>query len=98
MKFEVTNERDNRPLSCKEISFRIDHQGATTPSRADVLARIVAEFDADVSRVVVRSLMTNFGSGITEGTARIYDSAEQLRKIELPYILKRHESKKKEAA
>ncbi len=96
MKFEVINERDNRPLFRKEISFRIDHQGATTPSRADILGRIVAEYDADVSRVVIRKLETKFGIGITEGTARIYDTPEHMKRVELPHIIKKHESKKKE--
>lgn len=96
MKFEVIKEQDNRPLFRKEISFRIDHQGTTTPSRADILGRIVAEYDADVSRVVIKTLETKFGIGITEGMARIYDTAEHMKRVELPHIIKRHESKKKE--
>ena len=96
MKIEILNERENKLLARKEIDFRVDHSGATTPSRADICAKIVAQFDADSSAVVIRSLETNFGAGITEGTARIYSDSEQMNRIELGHIVKRHEVKKQE--
>ncbi|UCE09052.1 MAG: 30S ribosomal protein S24e [Candidatus Thorarchaeota archaeon] len=96
MKIEILQEKENKPLSRREIEFRVEHIGSTTPSRADVLAKIVAQFDADSSAVVIRSLNTKFGIGITEGTARIYSDAEQMKRVELGYVLKRHASTKKE--
>jgi len=94
MKIEILRERVNRPLGRKEIHFRIDHVGSTTPSRADVKAKIAAQFDADPSTVVIKTLRTAFGVGVTEGSARIYDSPDLVQRIENPYILKRHEAKK----
>ncbi len=96
MKIEILNERENKTLSRREIDFRVDHVGSTTPSRADIQAKISAQFDADASTVVIKSLNTRFGIGITEGVARIYSNPEQLKRIELDHIVKRHE--KKEAA
>jgi ribosomal protein S24E len=96
MKIEVLSERENKPLARKEIDFRVDHSGASTPSRSDIRAKIVAQFDANSSAVVIRSLETKFGAGITEGTARIYSDPEQMKRIELNHIVKRHESKKEE--
>ncbi|MHA2212448.1 MAG: 30S ribosomal protein S24e, partial [Candidatus Thorarchaeota archaeon] len=75
MKIEILQEKENKPLARREIDFRVEHIGGTTPSRADVLAKIVAQFDADSSAVVIKSLNTKFGIGITEGTARIYSDA-----------------------
>ncbi len=94
MKLEILSERENKPLARKEIEFRVEHIGGTTPSRMDVLSKIVAQFDADTSRVVIKALNTKFGIGISEGTARIYDTAEQMEKIELRHILERHRPKK----
>jgi len=94
MKVEILQERENKPLARKEIEFKVEHIGGTTPSRADVKAKIVAHFDADASTVVIRNLVTKFGIGMTEGTARIYTDPERMKKAELPYVLKRHESKK----
>ncbi|MGY5854768.1 MAG: 30S ribosomal protein S24e [Candidatus Thorarchaeota archaeon] len=93
MKIEILNERENKTLSRREIDFRVDHVGSTTPSRADIQAKISAQFDADASTVVIKSLNTRFGIGITEGVARIYSNPEQLKRIELDHIVKRHEKK-----
>ena len=95
MKLEILHEKENPPLARKEVDFRVEHIGATTPSRDDIKSKIVAQFDADPSTVVVGVLSTNFGIGITEGSARIYSSPEQMKRVELDYIVKRHEGKKK---
>ncbi len=94
MKLEILKETDNKTLGRKEIEFRIDHQGGTTPSRLDVRDKIVAQYDASTSTVVIRSMRTKFGAGISEGVARIYANEDTLKRVELGHILKRHESKK----
>lgn len=96
MKIEVLNERENKLLSRREIEFKVNHPGEGTPSRADIRAKIVAQFDADSSAVVIRSLGTSFGSGATKGLARIYSDSEQMKRVELNHIVKRHEEKKAE--
>jgi small subunit ribosomal protein S24e len=94
MKIEILQEKENKPLARREIDFRVEHIGGTTPSRADVKAKIVAQFDADAASVVIRRLDTKFGAGMTEGTARIYTDPEQMKRVELGHIIKRHETKK----
>jgi len=96
MKIEILNERENKPLARKEVNFRVDHAGAGTPSRADIREKIVAQFDANKESVIIKSLDTKFGAGITEGTARIYSDPEQMKRIELDHIVKRHGSDEKE--
>lgn len=98
MNIEIVSEKDNKTLSRKEIDFRVDHIGGTTPSRADVRAKISAQFDADLSTVVIKSLKTRYGIGMTEGSARIYSDTEIMKRVENEYILKRDEQKKKEAS
>jgi ribosomal protein S24E len=96
MKIEILDEKENKPLARKEISFKVEHMGTTTPSRADVKSKIVAQYDADSSTVVIANLDTHFGIGITKGSARIYSDPEQMKRIEHEYLIKRHESKQKE--
>jgi small subunit ribosomal protein S24e len=95
MKIEILKERDNKPLARKEVDFRVDHVGASTPSRADIRAKIVAQFDADKESVIIKKLDTKFGAGITEGSARIYSDSDQMKRIELDHIVKRHISNEK---
>ena len=95
MDIEIVAEVENKTLFRKEIDFRIDHVGTTTPSRSDIRAKIGAQFDADSEAVVVKKLETKYGIGVTEGSARIYSDLDQMKRIELDYILKRHESKEK---
>ena len=96
MNIEILNERENKPLGRKEIAFQIDHTGESTPSRADIRSKIVAQFDADASSVAISTLDTNFGIGITKGNAHIYTDAAQMKRIELDHMVKRNEPKKKE--
>ena len=95
MKIEILKERENKPLARKEIDFRVDHAGAGTPSRADIRAKISAQFDADKESVIIKSLNTKFGAGITKGTARIYSETDQMKRIELDHIVARHKSEDK---
>ena len=87
MNIEILNEKENKTLLRREIEFRVDHIGNTTPSRADIRAKLGAQFDADAELVVVKTLDTKYGIGITKGSARIYTDAEQMKRIELDYIL-----------
>lgn len=96
MKIEILSEKENKPLARKEIAFKIDHAGASTPSREDIRAKLVAQFDADASAVVVSTLNTHYGIGVTEGSMHIYSDPEQMKRIALDHMVKRHESKKKE--
>ncbi len=96
MNIDIVSEKENKPLGRKEIAFKIDHAGASTPSRADIRAKLVAQFDADASAVLVSTLNTHYGIGITEGSIHIYSDPEQMKRIELDHMVKRHESKKKE--
>jgi len=95
MKLEILSEKENKPLARKEITFKVDHAGAKTPSRADIRNKIVAQFDADPAAVVVRALDTKYGIGLTEGSACIYSNPDDMKRTELEYIVKRNESKKK---
>ena len=95
MKLEILNETENKTLARKEIEFRVEHQGGTTPSRLDIRDKIVAQYDASAATVVIRYLDTKFGAGMSEGIARIYADEEKMKRVELDHIIKRHKSKKK---
>jgi len=92
MRIEVLQEIQNKPLGRKEVEFRLEHRGSTTPTRDDVHSKIVAQYDADPSTVVIKVLKTKFGAGVSTGEARIYEDSEQMNKVELKHIIDRHAS------
>ncbi len=94
MKIDILQQKENKPLGRKEIEFSVDHIGGTTPSRLDVKAKLVALLNADPACVVITVLRTKFGLGMSDGSARVYSSAEMLKQTEAAYVLKRHEPKK----
>ena len=96
MNIEILSEKENKPLGRREIAFKIDHANTSTPSRADIRSKIVAQFNADASSVAISTLDTHFGLGMTKGLAHIYTNAEQMKRIELDHMVKRNEPKKKE--
>ncbi|TFG30937.1 30S ribosomal protein S24e [Candidatus Thorarchaeota archaeon] len=98
MNIEILSEKENKPLGRKEIAFQIEHSGASTPSRADIRSKIVAQFNADASSVAINTLDTHYGIGMTRGAAHIYTNAAQMKRIELSHMVKRNEPKKKEGA
>jgi len=95
MNIEILNERENKPLGRREITFQIDHPGKSTPSRADILAKIVAQFNADAATVAISTLENNFGIGRITGSAHIYQNPEQMKRIERVHMFKRNQPKKK---
>lgn len=95
MEIEILKEKENKPLARKEIEFRVNHAGTTTPSRADIRAKISAQYNAETAAVVIKKLKTKYGIGITNGSARVYATPEQMNRIELDYIIKRHGPKQK---
>ncbi|TXT56970.1 MAG: 30S ribosomal protein S24e [Candidatus Thorarchaeota archaeon] len=95
MKIDILQERENKPLARKEIDFAVEHLGGTTPSRAEIKSKLVAQFDADPETVVVKKLITRFGSGMSKGQACIYSSKDQMERIELDYVRQRHIVKEK---
>lgn len=98
VKIDILQQKENKPLGRKEIEFRVDHVGATTPSRLDVKTKLVALLNADPACVVITVFRTRFGHGMSEGSARVYSSAEMLKRTEAAYVLARHEPKKKKEA
>jgi len=97
MEFKITRDYRNELLSRRELYFTLSYEGAT-PSRAEILGKLGAMFDAKRELMVLDSTKKQFGKMELEGVARIYDTADDLAKTEREYMIKRSAEVKAEEA
>ncbi|MGB9202073.1 30S ribosomal protein S24e [Methanobacterium sp.] len=91
----IVNEKIENPLLNRtEIRFDCTYQGEATPKVLDVKNRLVATLNVDKNLLVVHNLKPSYGEGKAHGYAKLYDSEENLNKIERDHVV----SKNKEAA
>ncbi|ASJ10386.1 30S ribosomal protein S24 [Thermococcus sp. P6] len=89
MEIKVTEIRENKLLGRKEIYFDVIHEGEATPSRKDVKGKLVAMLDLNPETVVIQYVRSYFGSRVSKGYAKAYESRERMLYIEPEYVLVR---------
>ncbi len=89
MKVEIIEERENPLLERRELKFKVTHEAAT-PRREEVREKLIALANASGDTVVLASLLPKFGARESLGTARIYRSKEQLKKVEHKHAVRKN--------
>ena len=89
MEVYVEKERYNPLLKRKEVYCRLSFEGKT-PSRSEVRAKIAGLLNAELERTVVDYIKTEFGKTEARCYVKIYDTVEDLQKIEEEHIIERN--------
>ena len=89
MEIEILEDRKNDLLSRREIKFRIATDGAT-PSRKEVRKKLLALLDTKDDLLVLDRMETIFGKREVLGYAKVYESPEKVKEIELEHIIERN--------
>lgn len=99
MKMEITQKKDNPLQKRVEVYFTIDHNGEATPGRNAVAEEVAKQCDSKRDRVVVDSIESVYGKGVSKGYAKVYESKEAALEFDREYLLKRNgiEAEKPEA-
>ncbi|PWR75663.1 30S ribosomal protein S24e [Methanospirillum stamsii] len=97
MEITITSDIENTLLNRRELTFSIVFNGAT-PSRKMIHAKLAAMVNAPKNQLVIGSLSNRFGLTQVSGDARVYTSPEDMKKIELDYIVKRGMSGEEETS
>ncbi len=98
MEVFVESERQNPLLKRREVYFRLKYEEeGRTPSRADVRQKIASLFSAEAERVVIDHIKPEFGKTEAKGYAKIYDSIDDLMKIEREHIIRRNFGSREES-
>lgn len=100
MELTLTKERDTPLLSRKRYTFDMTFKGST-PSRNDIRTAVAKQLKADEDLTIIKHVYTRYGAEKARVIAQVYNSVDEMKKIEESGTLKKHEKKeepKKEAA
>ena len=98
MDFQVTHEEKKPLLHRKDVEARIAYE-ASTPSRADIRKAAAEKLKAKEEMLLVVKVLPEVGSPSAKVEIRVYDDAENMKKIEHEFQLTRHGlAEKKDAA
>ncbi|NLL95263.1 MAG: 30S ribosomal protein S24e [Thermoplasmatales archaeon] len=89
MKVEVSEQKDNLLLKRKEIRFTVDHRGGATPAKAAVVEELKKAVKGK-GVVVIESMESKYGIGVSEGYAKMYDTLEAAWEVEKEHIMARN--------
>lgn len=92
---EIIEEKKNPLIDRIELTFRVDHFGASTPNRLDIKKKISALQGSDEKLTIVKKLDTRFGVSYSIGKVYIYDNAKELQFFEPFHIKVRNLEKEK---
>ena len=96
MEINVNEKIENPLLNRTEIHFDCTYQGEATPKVLDVKNRLVATLNVDKNLLVVHNLKPSYGEGKANGYAKLYDSEENLNKIEMDHVVQKNKEAAKE--
>jgi len=95
MAFEIISQKEEPLLSRAKVKARITFEQAT-PSNKDVKKQAASALKKDENLVVIKKISTKFGSRQAEVDAYVYNSEEDMKRIE-PKPKKKAEKKAPEA-
>ena len=97
MKFQIENKSENKLLERTELEFTVEHQGESTPTRDAIRSTIASQMSVQKETIIVDRMETEYGTGITKGYAKVYDSPEAVAKSERHHLLVRNSLAEKKA-
>lgn len=91
----ILEEKQNPLLHRKEISFEVNHEKSPTPRKAEIKTKIAATYTADPDLIQIISMKIKTNAWKTVGTAHIYSSLEDAKRIIPKHLLQREAPKVK---
>lgn len=101
MELEIVKKHENALLKRTDVMFKALHPKEKTPQRQAIRDKIAATVGVPRDGVIIQYMRSHYGTSSTEGFAKCYPTADDAKKTEPQYLLKRHglvEAKKPAAA
>ena len=90
MKMEITQQKENPVQKRVEVYFTLDHNGEATPGRNAVAEEVAKQMKSKRECVVVDTIESVYGKGMSNGYAKVYESKEAALEFDREYLLKRN--------
>ena len=90
MEVNIVSQKENPLLKRKEIRFSVKNVAGATPPRLETRKAVAEALKANVDLIFIKKFETRLGTHTVVGVANLYDSAEQAKRIERDYIIKRN--------
>ncbi len=87
MKLEIIEDTKNPLLSRREVRFRVVHEGAATPKKAEVAELLSAKLNLNRDLMLIKHYTTRYGHNASEGWCLVYDSQDAMEKAEPQRVL-----------
>lgn len=81
MKLNIITEKNNDLLGRKELIFNLEFDGAT-PKTEDVKNEIATASKSKKELVIIKVIKNDYGQTKANGNAYVYNSIEDLKKLE----------------
>jgi small subunit ribosomal protein S24e len=81
MELKILSDTNNILLSRREIKFRVDHKGASTPKKLEVANLLSAKLNTKLDEMLVQNYFTGFGKDFSEGRCFVYKDEKSMKRI-----------------
>jgi small subunit ribosomal protein S24e len=88
MELKILSDTNNVLLSRREIKFRVDHKGASTPKKLEVANLLSAKLNTKLDDMLVQDYVTGFGKDFSEGRCFVYKDEKAMKRVNHEKLLK----------
>lgn len=89
MELEITDKTENKLINRTEVSFKVTHDKAKTPTRKEVKGVLADNLGAKKECVIIARMRSEYGNPVTNGYAKVYKTPEDLKRFEKVHLIHR---------
>lgn len=89
VQIKVVKSAINPLLNRKEVELTINHVNQSTPAKKIITSELSSNYSCPETQIYVFGVKTRFGSFETLAKAHLYNSLEDMKKIERPFVMAR---------
>jgi len=87
---EIVSDKENTLIGRREIVMVLHHEGRPTPMRITLRMKLAEKLGADIKRVYVRSIQTEYGIGRSRIRVHVYKTVDRALYFEPKHIIERN--------
>jgi len=82
MKLTILEKTNNPILKRKEVKFKVEHEGAATPSKMEVADLLAAKLNAKKDLMFIKRYAGEFGVNVSTGLCVVYEDEDAMDRAE----------------